>query len=162
MNGSPEYLALLDQFEVPHRYFDDKEQAWAYLDWSWDWFEQAQNDTTIDRLADTALTLLEYEYGDKTRHDILVEARSLHARKNKGYAGNSKDRWANFRLANKFRSTAVDGVYIRLSDKYSRLKSLRSDPDNDQVDEPITETLRDFFAYLLIAQCLRMEGQDYV
>lgn len=162
MAGSPEYLDMLDNFQISHEYFDNREQAWERLTWSWDWFEVSQNFVTLNRLADVSLTLLEYEYGDRSRNEILIEARQLHIQKNKGYAGHTDDPWSNFRLANKFKVSTAQGLYVRLSDKYSRLISLRTDANNDQVGEPITETLRDFFAYCLIALCILMEGIDYV
>jgi hypothetical protein len=90
---------------------------------------------------------------------IAQAGMDLHVRKNAGYAGmDNPDPWANFRMAEGFHVTAVQGCLVRLSDKYARAKSLRANPDNEQVGEAITETLRDAIAYPLIAVCLSEEA----
>lgn len=86
---------------------------------------------------------------------VLADAVELHTRKNAGYAGaENPDPWANFRLSTMFGIRPIDGVLVRMTDKWSRIQSLRRDPDNDQVGESILDTLRDLAAYALIAVCL--------
>jgi hypothetical protein len=153
MAGSPAYLELLEGFKRPTKHFDTVEQAWENLEWAWDWFAMAQNETTLIRIAETCLVILEMTSEAKTRDDLLGEARRLHIAKNAGYAGQNPDPWSNIH----FGVRAEAGVYVRMSDKYSRIKSLRSNPDNEQVGESILDTVRDLFAYSLIALCIRKE-----
>jgi len=86
---------------------------------------------------------------------LLDEAWDLHLRKNAGYAGaENSDPWANFRMCEAFGVDAFTGCLVRLSDKYIRITNLMSNPDNDQVNESIRDTLQDLAAYALIAVCL--------
>ena len=88
---------------------------------------------------------------------LLDDMRDLHNRKNSGYAGQSNDPWINFRECELFGITSADGVITRMGDKWSRLRSLWRNPANDQVNEPITDTLMDLAAYALILVCLLQE-----
>jgi len=47
-----------------------------------------------------------------------------------------------------------------MTDKWSRIQSLRRDASNDRVGESILDTLRDLAAYALIAVCLIEEEQE--
>jgi len=89
--------------------------------------------------------------------DMLDELKDLHERKNRGYSGYSNDPWANFRECEAFGISATDGVITRMSDKWSRIKSLWQDRNNDQVGENIIDTLQDLAAYALILICLLNE-----
>jgi hypothetical protein len=89
---------------------------------------------------------------------LLEAMKSLHIRKNAGYAGSDNpDPWANFRMSVGFGVSALDGCLVRMTDKYIRVQNLRKDPANDQVGESIDDTLMDLAAYALIAICLRRE-----
>ena len=88
---------------------------------------------------------------------LLDDMRDLHNRKNAGYAGQSNDPWTNFRECELFGITSADGVITRMGDKWSRLRSLWHNPKNEQVNEPITDTLMDLAAYSLILVCLLQE-----
>ena len=91
---------------------------------------------------------------------LLDEAWDLHQRKNAGYAGEGNpDPWANFRMAEAFGISALDGCLVRMSDKYIRITNLKRNPDNNQVKESLRDTLSDLAAYALIAICLLDEEQ---
>jgi hypothetical protein len=93
---------------------------------------------------------------------LLAEMVELHRRKNAGYVGkDNEDAWANFREAEEFGVSTFQGVLIRMSDKYARIRSLVRNPDNEQVGEAITDTLMDLAAYALIAICIHEENQCY-
>lgn len=85
---------------------------------------------------------------------LLEEMKTLHMSKANGYSGvNSEDTWRNFRLAQSFNVTPVQGVFVRMSDKWSRLQSLWQNPEVAG-DEAIEDTLMDLASYALIAICL--------
>lgn len=95
--------------------------------------------------------------GDPTYLELLEKMKQLHPAKNAGYAGDSQDRWANFRLAQAFGITPILGVMVRMSDKWARIQNLFKNPDNDKVGESIKDTLMDLASYALIAICLLEE-----
>lgn len=98
--------------------------------------------------------------GSKRYLELLEEAKSLHIRKNAGYAGaDNPDPWANFRMAEGFGISPLEGCLVRLSDKYIRVQNLMRNPANDQVGESIKDTLFDLSAYALIAICLLEEEE---
>jgi hypothetical protein len=92
---------------------------------------------------------------------LLDEMKSLHIRKNAGYAGvGNVDPWANFRMSEGFGVDTLRGVLVRLSDKYIRVQNLLRDPNNEQVGESIDDTLMDLSAYALIAICVRRQAEQ--
>lgn len=91
--------------------------------------------------------------------EMIGEMRRLHVAKNAGYAGDSPDRWANFRGAEEIGVTAFEGCLIRLGDKRIRVTNLVANPANEQVGESVDDTLMDESAYALIAVCLRREAE---
>ena len=95
--------------------------------------------------------------GSKRYKALLDEALDLHVRKNVGYASQNPDAFANFRLAEGMGLTPVQGVMVRLGDKFARAQSLMSNPENDKVGESLRDTLMDLSAYALIAICLMEE-----
>ena len=99
--------------------------------------------------------------GDARYLKLLEEMKELHERKNKGYSGDSEDRWANFRMSEEFGVSAFLGCMIRLSDKYIRVQNLIKNPKNEQEGESIKDTLMDLSAYALIAICLLEEEEDW-
>lgn len=99
-------------------------------------------------------------HGDPKYLALLESMRELHIKKNRGYSGQSSDRWANFRLAEKFGATPFQGCMIRMSDKFIRIQNLIQNPDNDQVGEAIEDTLMDLASYALIGICLLEERKD--
>lgn len=91
---------------------------------------------------------------------LLDEMKDLHARKNAGYSGeDNPDAWTNFRMSSQFGVSPFKGVLVRLSDKYIRITNLVRDPNNEQVDESIRDTLIDLAAYALIAVCILDEKE---
>jgi hypothetical protein len=91
--------------------------------------------------------------------ELTEEMKELHNRKNAGYAGDSPDPFLNFRQAEAMGVSAFKGCLIRMSDKFSRICSLSKNPNNDKVNEAITDTLMDMAVYSLIAICLYEEKQ---
>ena len=91
---------------------------------------------------------------------LLDEMKELHIKKNAGYSGDSRDRWANFRMAEKFGVSAFLGCLIRMSDKFIRIQNLVKNPNNELVGESIKDTLLDLSSYALIAYCLLVEEEE--
>lgn len=93
--------------------------------------------------------------------ELLNEMKDLHVRKSAGYAGaDNPDTWANFRYAELFGVSALQGCLVRMSDKYIRVANLMRDPHNEQCNENIKDTLKDLSAYALIAVCLLEEMES--
>lgn len=92
--------------------------------------------------------------------DLLERMKTLHERKNAGYAGaDNPDPWANFRMSEAFGVSAFKGCLVRMSDKYIRVTNLIKNPANEQVGESVKDTLFDLAAYALIAICLMEEHE---
>lgn len=90
--------------------------------------------------------------------DLMV---ATHKAKAAGYAGQDEpDTWANFREAESWGTTPLQGCFVRMGDKYRRIQNLRRNPDNDRVGESIKVTLRDLANYALIAVCLLEEEEQ--
>lgn len=85
---------------------------------------------------------------------------ALHLKKATGYSGHSEDVWANFRTQEALGVPDEMGVFIRMNDKFNRLKSLVQNPDRDLVNEPLEDLLEDIAAYSIIALCLRAEKEN--
>lgn len=98
--------------------------------------------------------------GDPRYLALLEEMKELHIKKNAGYSGDSRDRWANFRMAENFGVSAFLGCLIRMSDKFIRIQNLVKNPNNEMVGESIKDTLRDLASYALIAYCLLEEQEE--
>lgn len=82
-------------------------------------------------------------------------ARRLHIEKAAGYSGiEASDTWKNFREAEDWGSTPLQGCLIRLGDKYKRAQNVFASEMADQVGEPLPKTLFDLSQYALIAVCL--------
>jgi len=89
---------------------------------------------------------------------LLDKMRDIHERKNAGYAGkDAKDPWKNFRMSEMLGVSPFKGCLVRMSDKFIRVANLSKDESNDQVGEPIVDTLIDLANYALIAICLYEE-----
>lgn len=92
--------------------------------------------------------------------ELLKQMEEIHKAKSAGYSGKANpDPWANFRKAELLGVPAWKGCLIRLSDKFSRMTSLVSDPSNDECGENLKDTLIDLSAYALIAICLIQETE---
>lgn len=91
---------------------------------------------------------------------LLDKMKDLHQRKNAGYSGDDPDPWLNFRQCEDFGISAEQGVITRMSDKWSRFRSLWRKPEHDQVGEAIEDTLMDLAAYSLVLICLLEERKQ--
>ena len=98
--------------------------------------------------------------GDPNYLKLLDEMRSLHIAKNMGYSGESKDRWANFRMSEVFGVPDYLGALVRMSDKWVRITNLIKNPDLDKVGESVEDTLMDLASYCLIVICLLREKRN--
>lgn len=98
--------------------------------------------------------------GDPQFLKLLDDVWETHCKKNSGYSGDSKDRWANFRMAEGFGVSAFLGCLIRMSDKFIRIQNLTKNPKNEKVGESIRDTLMDLASYALIAICLMDEQNE--
>lgn len=96
--------------------------------------------------------------------DFLAEVDRMvatHKAKAAGYSGQDEpDTWANFREAEAWGLTPLQGCLVRMGDKYRRVQNLRRNPDNDRVGESIKDTLRDLANYAIIAVCLLREEEE--
>lgn len=92
--------------------------------------------------------------------ELLKQMEELHIKKNAGYAGHNPDPWANFRMAEGFGVSALEGCLVRMSDKYIRVSNLIKDSSLDQVGENVKDTLMDLAAYALISVCLLEERES--
>lgn len=98
--------------------------------------------------------------GDPTYLQLLEDMKELHIRKNKGYSGDSADRWANFRESEPFGVSPFLGVLVRMSDKWIRIRNLVRNPSFDMVNEPLEDTLMDLASYALISICILKEKKN--
>jgi len=90
----------------------------------------------------------------------VEEMIATHKAKAAGYSGQDRpDTWSNFREAENWGSTPLQGCFIRMGDKYKRVQNLRRNPDNDRVGESIKVTLMDLANYAIIAVCLLEEEE---
>lgn len=94
--------------------------------------------------------------------ELTDKMKDIHIRKNAGYAGDSPDAFKNFRESEDFEVSAFKGCMVRMSDKWSRIKSLSKNPKNDMVGESIKDTLIDLANYCIIAYCLYEEEEAIV
>lgn len=84
-----------------------------------------------------------WHWGDPAFYDLIVEACKLHELKNRGYAGN-REPLANFYESEGFGIPAWKGCLVRLSDKYSRIKTLvRGERDPSLIEVKKMESLED-------------------
>lgn len=89
--------------------------------------------------------------------DFLKEMRELvelHERKDADYGGG--DSLSNFKECEKFGIPAWKGVLIRMSDKWSRIRSLAV--KNASVNETMDDTLADLAVYSIICKMLRKKS----
>jgi len=91
--------------------------------------------------------------------ELTEKMKDIHIRKNAGYAGDCPDAFKNFRESEDFGIPAFKGCMVRMSDKWSRIKNLTKNPDNDMVGESIKDTLIDLSNYCIIAYCLYEEEE---
>lgn len=89
---------------------------------------------------------------------LLDELKQLHVDKSAGYAGaQNVDPWANFRTATDWGVEPWRGALVRFGDKYTRLKNILSNPDNERFGESVHDQAMDMAAYAIIFLCLYEE-----
>lgn len=160
--SSPAYLRYLDELDRPigPTNYVELHDVWAKI------IEDPNNIDAFFHLAEVAFTLIAMDVATyRVENDLLGawemiigDAKELHEHKNAGYAGDATDPWINFRECEAFGIPAHIGVLVRMSDKYIRITNLLNNPDNDQVNESILDTLADLAAYALIYICIWEEG----
>lgn len=92
--------------------------------------------------------------------EILGEMRDVHDRKNADYSGSDQpDPFRNFRECEDFGVSAFEGVMVRLSDKWMRIKNLARTKVNAVKDESIEDTLLDMANYSVIALAILREAR---
>lgn len=91
---------------------------------------------------------------------LLKKMEEIHIAKNRCYAGDNPDPWANFRLSTGFGVSPLLGCLVRMSDKFIRVQNLIKNPANEKVGENIKDTLIDLASYALIAICLMEEEEN--
>jgi hypothetical protein len=92
-------------------------------------------------------------------NQLLSEMSHLHATKNKDYAGN--DYFSNFKMCEDIGIPAWKGVFVRLSDKYSRIKNIIANGGNAHVaTESLEDSLMDLSVYSLIILILLRETKN--
>lgn len=90
-------------------------------------------------------------------YELLEEIGKLHDMKNADYA--KKDNpLSNFKECEDIGIPAWKGVWIRMSDKWCRIKQLIN-KEADVKSESITDTLKDLAVYSLITLILYEEGK---
>ena len=102
---------------------------------------------------------------NKSAHDanhcmflgLLQEMEAMHMVKS--MYGSTEDHWKNMRQALHWGATPLQGSFIRMNDKWSRLQSLWQRPDEGHYDESMEDTLLDLAAYALINICLMRESK---
>ena len=93
-------------------------------------------------------------------HELLEKMREIHNAKNADY-GDGKQ-LGNFMEAEGFGVSAFRGILIRISDKYSRIKSLckREGMEGEVKDESIEDTLLDMAIYSVLAIIMLREQRE--
>jgi len=95
-----------------------------------------------------------WEWGDPEFYRLIIEACELHEKKNRGYAG-KRNPLANFYECEDFGVKAWKGCLVRMSDKWSRMKTLVNE-ENDPVlieakkMESLEDTIFDLGIYSFI------------
>lgn len=117
----------------------------------------------IDKSVYTSPTTIDTTYsnikigGHPKFNQLLQEMAELHAKKDHDYAGDKH--LSNFEECEKFNIPAWKGVLVRLSDKWSRVKSLVKKGGNKVKDESLIDTLMDISVYALITIILLEEAK---
>jgi len=89
--------------------------------------------------------------------ELLDYMRELHIAKSAGYSGEGPDSWANFREAEGWGVSTIEGCAVRLGDKYKRAQNVFRNSQLDMVGEALPATLVDLASYALILLCLYEE-----
>jgi len=96
-------------------------------------------------------------HGHPDFYKILDELKELHSKKNQDYAGN--DPLSNLKETEDMGIPAWKGVAIRLSDKYSRLKTFVKKEQYEVKDESVEDVFRDMAVYAILGLILYRESK---
>ena len=90
--------------------------------------------------------------------DLTDQMVTITKNKNSDYSGGNAGAFRNFEMIEKVRSniSAADGIYIRMTDKFTRIGNLMERPAM-VADEKIQDTLLDLANYALIMIILLSE-----
>jgi hypothetical protein len=91
--------------------------------------------------------------------ELLDQMKSVALAKNSDYAGD-EDFLANFKLAEMLGVRPVQGVAIRLTDKFSRVCQLLQKDEPAVKDEKLEDTLLDMANYAILAILCLMDEQE--
>jgi hypothetical protein len=99
-------------------------------------------------------------YGHPRYYALLEEMAEMHERKARDYSGDEAA-LSNFYAARKLGMTPLQGVLVRMSDKWSRIQSLVLQGGTGMVrGETLADTHMDMAAYNLIAIVLEEESNE--
>ena len=98
-------------------------------------------------------------YGHPDFYKLLDKMRDLHSRKNHDYAGNANP-LRNFYKCKEMGLTPLQGIMVRLTDKWSRLESFMQQGVLEVKDESVEDTLLDSAVYSLLAILLFREQKN--
>lgn len=98
------------------------------------------------------------EGGHPLFNQLLMKISQLHASKNSDYA--SDDPLSNFKECEKFGVASFLGILVRMSDKWSRIRSIIKKGSREVKDESIEDTLCDLAVYSLLAIIIRREAKS--
>ena len=91
---------------------------------------------------------------------LLDEMHKMHLQKS--VYGSQEDHWRNMRQAVNWGASPLQGGFIRMNDKWSRLQTIWENTDADIGDETMVDTLMDLAGYALINICLIREDQAFL
>lgn len=94
----------------------------------------------------------------KRMEEIYAENVEISRRKNADYTGANDDPFGNFKVAEVFGIPAEKAIFVRMSDKMSRIASLLDRPPQVK-DESIFDTCKDLANYAVILLML-LETRD--
>lgn len=104
-----------------------------------------------------------WKWGHPTFYDVIIDACRIHEKKNRGYAG-KRNPLANFYECEDFGVPAWKGCIVRMSDKWSRMKTLIREEDDPiliaaKKMESVEDTILDLGVYSFIELVLLREAK---
>lgn len=97
------------------------------------------------------------KHGHPDFYKLLDEIAKLHSNKNHDYSG--EDALSNLRLCEEINIPAYLGVYVRMSDKWSRITEFFKKRKLKVKDESVIDTLKDLAVYSLLCIILYKENK---
>lgn len=89
---------------------------------------------------------------------VFDEMKALTRAKNADYTGGTDDPFANFRESESFGVPVLKALFIRMGDKFQRIKSYSTKGELQVVGEGVDDALRDLIGYSCLALGLIEEG----